>query len=241
MWLNLSNPIFFKKPFLVLFFFIVSVCSMAVKSLEIGYGFRSQGPTFEIGHKFGDSLNVRLGSSEFTNWDFIETNNLEIPSLNDIIFNQSGSIELKQLSALIDYHPWQGDFRLTGGITDNRIIFEAINYGDDEFIFNNRIFSDHTVDSTELVIQLTDGVSPYIGIGWSTGFDRQSGFSFSGDLGFYYAVDYAVNFSAHCSDNATRFECTKIKTSARKETHKLKQDLELLLLPMVGMGFSYKF
>jgi hypothetical protein len=214
---------------------------MAAKSIEIGYGFRSQGPTFEIGYKFGDSLNVRLGSSEFTNWDSLVTNNLEIPSLNDIIFNQSGSIELKQLSALIDYYPWQGDFRFTGGITDNRIIFEAINYGDDEFIFNNRIFSDHAVDSTELVIQLTDGVSPYIGIGWSTGFDRHSGFSFSGDLGFYYAVDYAVNFSAQCSDNATRFECTKVKTSARKEMHKLKQELELLLLPMVGMGFSYKF
>jgi hypothetical protein len=214
---------------------------MAAKSIEIGYGFRSQGPTFEIGYKFGDNLNVRLGSSEFTNWDSLVTNNLEIPSLNDIIFNQSGSIELKQLSALIDYYPWQGDFRFTGGITDNRIIFEAINYGDDEFIFNNRIFSDHAVDSTELVIQLTDGVSPYIGIGWSTGFDRHSGFSFSGDLGFYYAVDYAVNFSAQCSDNATRFECTKVKTSARKEMHKLKQELELLLLPMVGMGFSYKF
>jgi hypothetical protein len=209
---------------------------MAAKSIEIGYGFRSQGPTFEIGYKFGDSLNVRLGSSEFTNWDSLVTNNLEIPSLNDIIFNQSGSIELKQLSALIDYYPWQGDFRFTGGITDNRIIFEAINYGDDEFIFNNRIFSDHAVDSTELVIQLTDGVSPYIGIGWSTGFDRHSGFSFSGDLGFYYAVDYAVNFSAQCSDNATRFECTKVKTSARKEMHKLKQELELLLLPMIGMG-----
>lgn len=241
MILNLSNHIVPKKSFFISFCLIFSFCSMSTYSIELGYGFRTLGTMFEVGHKFGDSINVRIGLSEFNNWDHINTNTAEIPTLNDIVFNQSGSIEFKQLSALIDYHPWQGDFRFTGGITDNRLIFEAINYGDDEFIFNNRVFSDDVVDSTELIVQLTNGISPYIGIGWSTGFDRESGFSFSGDLGFYYAVDYAVNFSAHCSDNATSFECTKVKTSARKETFQLKQDLDLLLLPMVGMGFSYKF
>ena len=32
-------------------------------------------------------------------------------------------MELEQFSLLIDYHPWQGDFRFTGGYTDNKIYF----------------------------------------------------------------------------------------------------------------------
>ena len=83
-------------------------------SFELGYGFRTLGTMFEVGHKFGDSINVRIGLSDFNNWDHINTNTAEIPTLNDIVFNQSGSIEFKQLSALIDYHPWQGDFSLYG-------------------------------------------------------------------------------------------------------------------------------
>ena len=101
-------------------------------------------------------------------------------------------------------------------------------------------FSDQVIDSTDQ-LQLTNGISPYFGIGWSKGFDRGKGFSFSGDLGFYYAADFDVNFSAACSENSTRLQCVMVRIKAKKELYYLGQDSEMQLLPMFGMGLAYKF
>jgi hypothetical protein len=132
-------------------------------------------------------------------------------------------------------------FVFTGGISKSKLLLELVNYGDGEFIINDYVFSDHWVDSTELTMQIANGLSPYFGIGWSTGFDRESGFSFSGDLGFYYAVDFALNFSAKCTENASRFQCAKIRSHALKQQRKLRDDSELLIMPMLGALVSYKF
>ena len=59
-----------------------------------------------------------------------------------------------------------------------------VNFGDGKFIINDRVYFDTVIESTELMLQLTDSFSPYFGFGWSTGFDRDKSFSISGDIGF---------------------------------------------------------
>jgi len=61
-------------------------------------------------------------------------------------------MELEQFSLLIDYHPWQGDFRFTGGYTDNKILFSVDNRGDGDFVINGVTFFDQVVDSTSYQI-----------------------------------------------------------------------------------------
>lgn len=228
--------------------FIFTLCislSGSVVGVELGVGFRSMGFMFEAGHKFSESFNARLA---YGGMYFVGTGEMdqpEIPTANDIFFDAQGSGEFKQLSLLIDYHPGRGNFRFTGGVANNRIILEAVNFGNDEvnkyFTIDDKDYSGAIVESTELVMQLTNGVSPYFGFGWATGFDKEKGFSFNGDIGFFYATDFAINFSAECADKATLLQCTKLKTSAMREQVHLNKDLELLLLPMVGLGLSYKF
>ena len=225
----------------IFLFCVLSLISFPVISLELGYGVGSMGIKYEAGNKLSESFNARLGFSEFEYLAGDDIHSADVATSIDMLLNQDATLDIEQLSLLFDYHPWRGDFRFTGGISKNKLLLELVNYGDGEFIINNYVFSDHWVDSTELTMQLTNGVSPYFGIGWSTGFDRESGFSFSGDLGFYYAVDFALNFSAKCTENTSRFQCTKIRSHALKQQRKLRDDSELLIMPMLGALVSYKF
>lgn len=199
------------------------------------------GIKYEAGHKLSESFNARLGFSEFEYVAGDDIHSADVATSIDMLLNQDATLDIEQLSLLFYYHPWRGDFRFTGGISKNKLLLELVNYGDGEFIINDYVFSDNWIDSTELTMQITNGVSPYFGIGWSTGFDRESGFPFSGDLGFYYAVDFALNFSAKCTENASRFQCAKVRSNALKQQRKLRDDSELLIMPMLGALVSYKF
>ena len=225
----------------IFLFCILSLISFPVISLELGYGVGSMGIKYEAGHKLSESFNARLGFSEFEYVARDDIYSADVVTSIDMLLNQDTTLDIEQLSLLFDYHPWRGDFRFTGGISKNKLLLELVNYGDGEFIINNYVFSDHWVDSTELTMQITNGVSPYFGVGWSTGFDRESGFSFSGDLGFYYAVDFALKFSAKCTENASRFQCAKVRSHALKQQRTLRDDSELLIMPMLGALVSYKF
>jgi hypothetical protein len=229
------------KKIPVFLFCILYLISSSTASFELGYGLGSMGFKYEVGHKFSESFNLRLGSSEF---EFIASDGVYtngVPTISDMLFNQNTTFDLNQLSLLFDYHPWRADLRFTGGITKNKILLEVVNHGDSEFNINNYSFSDQIVDLTELTMQLTNGMSPYFGIGWSTGFDQNSGFSFSGDLGFYYAVDFALNFSAECKAEAAAVDCSKLRTETLSQQRKLRRDLKPLILPNFGVSLSYKF
>ena len=238
---NTSNEVSPKQAPHFLILLLLYFCSMSASTLELGYGFRSLGHTFEVGHKFSDSFNARLSLSKFDFTAKCDAGTSEIPTLQNLILDKSSSMELEQFSLLIDYHPWQGDFRFTGGYTDNKILFSVDNRGDGDFVINGVTFSDQVVDSTSYQLQLTNGASPYFGIGWSTGFDKESGFSISGDLGIYYAVDTAVKFDAECSEKASRLQCVMLKINTKKEQYYLEKESATRILPMFGMGLSYKF
>lgn len=231
----------FPKKAPIFLFCVLCLKPLVANSFELGYGIGSMGLKYELGHKLSESFNLRFASGEF---QYIATKGIyrtEVVTITDILNSGGVTTDVKQLSLLFDYHPWRGDFRYTGGITQNRLALEVINYGNRDFIINNSKFSDRLIDSTALAVDLTNGVSPYFGIGWSTGFDRESGLSFSGDIGFYYAVNFALNFSVECTKMTSASKCSKIKSEALKQQQTLRNDLKLVILPSVGAVLSYKF
>ncbi|MDG2018649.1 MAG: hypothetical protein P8J25_04295 [Porticoccaceae bacterium] len=230
-----------KNTPLLLIFLLFCFAPAQVVAFELGVGARNFVVMYEIGNKFSDSFNFRLalGGLEANANDDI--NSAETPDLDDILLNQSVDLELEQLSGLIDYHPWQGAFRFTGGVTHSKMILNSVNFGDGEFIIGNRVFNDNIVDSTSLRVQLANGISPYFGFGWASGFGKEKGFSFNGDIGFIFSNNIEIDFTAQCSDSATNYQCKKVKSSVRKERLDLEQDLQLNFLPVVGFGLSYKF
>jgi hypothetical protein len=92
-----------------------------------------------------------------------------------------------------------------------------VNSSDGKFVINDRVYSDKVLESTDLRLQLTNGVSPYFGFGWSSGFDNEKDFSVNGDIGFYYAVNFDIEFSANCTEYVSKLKCARAKRNAKKE------------------------
>ncbi len=212
----------------------------SLMAFELGVGVRSMVQVVEVGKKLGNSFNVRIaiGSDyESGNVEYSSSNEIEVES---VLSGDVGQWSASHSSLLIDYHPWQQNFRLTLGLTDNSLTWSAKNIG--AISIGGNSISQDVVDSVEAEVQFTEGVSPYIGLGWASGFDKVKGFSFNGDIGLLVASDFIVLFDAICIDGqASSAGCETAKQDAKDELKKLQTDEQISLLPLVGLGVSYKF
>ena len=229
-----------KNKFLVLSFFLSIFYLPSLMALELGVGARSLGQVVEVGKKLGDSLNVRIAiGSDYESGDieYSSANEIEVES---VLSGDIGQWSASHSSLLMDYHPWQGNFRLTLGLTDNSLRWSAKNNG--AVSIGGNPIAQGVVDSVEVEVQFTDGISPYIGLGWASGFDKVKGFSFNGDIGVFATSDFVVLFDANCIDGQLiSAGCEAAKEDAKNELKELQADEEISLLPLVGLGVSYKF
>ena len=224
-----------NKLLIISFFYFPSLMAF-----ELGVGARSMGQVVEVGKKLGNSFNVRIAVGSDYETGEIEYSSSDEIEVESVLSGDIGQWSASHSSLLIDYHPWQGNFRLTLGLTDNSLKWSAKNNGAVS-IGGNSITQD-VVDSVEAEVQLTEGVSPYIGLGWASGFDKVKGFSFNGDIGLLVASDFVVLFDANCIDGqAISAGCQKAKQDAKAELIELQADEKISLLPLLGLGVSYKF
>ncbi len=231
-----------KNKVLIISFFGFFFYMPSLMAYEIGIGARSIGQVIELSKKLGGSFNVRIAvASDYESGDVEYASSEEI-EVESVLTGDIGLWNVSHSSLLFDYHPWQGTFRLTFGITDNSVSWAVKNTNVNSFAFNDKTFSGDIVESTELEVQFTDGVSPYVGMGWATGFDKVKGFSFNGDIGVLGTSDFVILFDANCigtridSDN-----CKEVKQNVREELNTLKSEEKINLLPVLGLGISYKF
>lgn len=229
-----------KNKFLVLSFFLSIFYLPSLMALELGVGARSLGQVVEVGKKLGDRFNVRIAiGSDYESGDieYSSANEIEVES---VLSGDIGQWSASHSSLLMDYHPWQGNFRLTLGLTDNSLKWSAKNNG--AVSIGGNPIAQGVVDSVEVEVQFTDGISPYIGLGWASGFDKVKGFSFNGDIGLFATSDFVVLFDANCIDGQLiSAGCEAAKEDAKNELKELQADEEISLLPLVGLGVSYKF
>ena len=79
-------------------------------------------------------------------------------------------------------------------------------------------------------------------MGWASGFDKEKGFSFNGDFGVMATSDFLVLFDASCvAGQVFSTECEVVKGDVKQELEDLQFEEEFSLLPLMGLGISYKF
>jgi hypothetical protein len=227
---------------LILSFFASSFYLPSLMAYEIGIGVSSMGQVVELGKKLGDSFNVRIAvASDYESGD-IEYGSSEEIEVKSVLFGDIGLWNVSHSSLLFDYHPWQGALRLTFGLTDNSVSWAVENTNVNSFAFNDKTFSGDIVESTELEVQFTDGVSPYLGLGWATGFDKVKGFSFNGDIGVLGTSDFVIMFDANCiGTRVDSNDCKDVKQNVKEELKNLKAEEKINLIPVLGLGVSYRF
>jgi hypothetical protein len=213
-----------------------------VYAFELGVGVRTMGPFIEVGQKLGNSFNLRIASAseyEFGDIKYSSSDKIEVES---VFSRDFGQWNLAHSSLLIDYHPFKANLRLTVGMADSLLSWSVKNTNADIYTFGGKQTSPDVVDSTELSVQFTNGLSPYVGLGWASGFDKEKGFSFNGDIGVLGVSDFVILFDASCIGIHVDSEvCKEVKQNAKEELNILRSEEKINLLPLLGLGVSYKF
>ncbi len=141
--------------------------SAADVGIELHGGTLGAGAGLDIG--LGDNVRARVGFNRYSTGEEWTEGDLDYDA----------DLELDSVHALLDWHPFGGVFRVTGGLlsNDNRIkgganVEQFDQVGDGTAVNDGRIGAEVSFDDT----------APYLGIGWSSR-PANRGFSFSLDVG----------------------------------------------------------
>ena len=167
-----------------------------------------------------------------------------------------GELDLRSLGLVLDWHPFWGAFRVTGGGFLNRNRLSASTQGMDLGIGLG------TYDA-DLNFQMDfEKAVPYVGIGWTSGRGR-GGLAFTADIGALFRSSPRVSASGralggaiecefsvsrdgdaevHCPDGRVPDELLKLGSNLQDEHQQLLDDLDKLkVYPVVSLGVSYRF
>lgn len=161
----------------------------------------------------------------------------------DTDFNQDGvnydtDFDLKASSVKLDYFPFAGRFFLSAGIMMPDIDASVTGNPQDGSVYelNNRSYNASEIGSVIGNATLTDGVQPYVGVGWRS--SHKAGLALFSELGLV-ATDTDV--SLRTSSNLESVDPV-LQQDIRAEEQKLKDDIDKLpVFPVAVFGITYTF
>lgn len=150
---------------------VLSCAAAGASAADVGIGVHGgtlgAGAGLDIG--LSDNVGARIGFNRFSTGEDWTEGDLEYDA----------DLELDSVHALLDWHPFGGVFRITGGLlaNDNRIegganVETGDQVGNATAVNDGRIGAEVSFDDS----------APYLGIGWSSR-PADRGFSFSLDVG----------------------------------------------------------
>lgn len=144
---------------------------------------------------------------------------------------------LRSYSALVDWHIFDGPFRITGGIMsmDNELEL-------DSFVNQNVVIGDNTYTPAQVGMLSgrvdIKGAAPYLGIGWGNLIGRGRRWGFYTDLGVAFADSPDVVLRA----NGTSAADPAFQADLAKEAKDIKDDLDDLgVYPVISVGLFFRF
>lgn len=173
-------------------------------------------------------FNLRLGLSGF-NYSYDDT-------YDDVDYD--ADFDLFSGSALLDWHPFAGSFRLTAGLMLNDSQVDLSARDPDGYTLNDVHYSTAQVGRLKGSMDFAD-VAPYFGIGWGNAVGEGGRITVGLDLGLMYQGDPDVSLKA----------TGPIRNNAqfRRDLEAEKQDVEddadpwLKFYPVIGLSVGYRF
>ncbi len=135
----------------------------------------------------------------------------------------TADINLSTLQALADWYPTDSGFRMTGGVVFNNNKITLTGTG--------ATVGSSTNQNVNAEIKMSDGLSPYLGIGYATKPKYAKGFGFNLDVGVMFQNPKATMTASGASQADIDAQLVKVNEAMDK----------LKYMPVVGMGLSYSF
>jgi opacity protein-like surface antigen len=150
-------------------------------------------------------------------------------------------LKLATVDALLDYHPMNGAFRVSGGVTynGNSIDAHAKPNSNGTYTINGRTYSADAAGHINGKIDFRKA-APYLGIGWGNSV-KNAGWGFAADLGVTFQGSPNTELTTSgCT--APALACAQLSRDVAAENAKLKDEVrDFKLYPVVRVGVSYRF
>ena len=181
--------------------------------------------------KFSDSLNFRFGLNGYS-YDTTE-------ATDDATFDLEA--KLQTVDALVDYHPFSGSFRLTGGLVynGNKLKARAVPNGG-TYTFNDVAYDSADIGNVTGTMEFNK-IAPYAGIGFGNAVAAGKGWGFTADLGVLFMGSPKIDLASNnCTADGTT--CDDLARDLEAENAQLREDAkDFRYYPVARVGVTYKF
>ena len=197
------------------------------------------------------ALGIGLGTTGYTlngTLNLTEKTNLRaIYAAYDDTLNESSAgidynydVDLSTFSLLLDWHPFNGSFRVSLGAVNNSNEYKATaSQTTGNITVGNQSFATSQLGTLRAEVD-TDSVVPYLGIGWGNAVAKKANsLSFSADVGIIFQGEPSVPLTTEGTDPAIQSQVT---TKLSVEQAELEDDLDdFKFYPVLNIGTTYRF
>jgi hypothetical protein len=204
----------------------IFIVAAAFSAQAAGVGVRagSTGVGGDIGFNVAPTLDARVGYSY-----------LRYKTHYNSDINYDAKLQLSNLNGLLDWSPFPGGFRVSGGLIANQNKVDLHSTGG-SFTVNGNSYASGDVNGT---VKSGRSLAPYLGIGY--GNVARAGVNFYFDLGIMFMGSPKASLSASCGSlNAT--QCAQLRSDLDEERAKIENDLKKYkYFPVANIGITIGF
>ena len=210
-------------------FIVAAISATAFSAQAAGVGVRAgtTGVGGDVGFNVAPTLDARVGYSYFR---YKTTYNSDI--------NYDAKFQLSNLNGLLDWSPFPGAFRFTGGLIANQNKVDLHSTGG-TYRVNGVTYSSNDT-SISGTVKSGRSIAPYLGIGY--GNVARAGVNFYFDLGIMFMGSPKVSLSASCGGALNATDCATLRSNLENERARIESDLKKYrYFPVANIGITIGF
>ena len=200
----------------------------APSSFSAGLGISTLGIGANVGYKINNSFKVRGVTNYFKYSKTVGAGDL----------TYKGKLRLFTVGLLGDWHFLQNGFRLTGGLVYNGNQLNLNVTPSGSHSYNGVTYTAQQIGEIKGNIKFRP-IAPYLGLGFDSGHESASGFSFNADAGVLFqgnARGKIKSITGLAANDTTAIE--NVKNDIVKAINKKSL---IKYYPVISLGVSYKF
>lgn len=187
-----------------------------------------------VGIGITDSITARLG---YTSYSFDKD-----ISTDDVDYN--GKFKLGGAEALLDWHPFDGSFRLTGGLVFSRNKIDVDAKLNQTVTVNGTVYQASDIGDLSGEVKFKTTV-PYLGIGWGNVAGKDGNFHFVADIGVEFQGSPDVKLHGSCTAAfaaSNPAECAQLNSDVAQQEKDLNDKAaDYKWWPVLNIGVAYRF
>jgi hypothetical protein len=201
--------------------------ALGVKGGTIGLG-------FEGVYRLSEQINLRAQHTQFST-DVDESSS---GGSSDLDFNLD--LDIGMTALMLDYHPFNGSFRLTAGYAKNANQLSGSAVPSGSYEIGDKIYTAAEIGNVNATIDFKSA-APYLGFGWGNAVSPDNGFGVSFEVGVLLQGAPKINLTT-TKQLPTAALQQQLEANIAKETATFEDDTKSFKAwPVVALGVSYQF